>query len=278
MDLLPAVEPPIPRPISLNRHLKPDEAFVWLEKGWNDFKSGDMHASLIYGVFVFCVSQLLIGVLVLLDADFAFFPALGAFLVMGPALAMGLYEKSRRLAMGKSVNLDSMIRVEARSPHQMFFIGLILVFLCLLWMRAAVLIYALFFGMHQFPGFTELLRSLLTTPEGWGLLFVGSLFGALFAALGFAISALSVPMLLNEKTDAFTAMGASMTLIWHNIPVMLGWGNIVFGLFLFSVITGFVGLIVVFPVLGHATWHAYVAIRGDPDSPVFMPAVSESTP
>lgn len=275
MDSLPAVEPPIPRPITLNRHLKPDDAFIWLEKGWNDFKSGDTNASLIYGAFVFFVSQLLVGVLFLLDADYAFFPALGAFLVMGPALAMGLYEKSRRLAGGEEVNLDSMIRVEARSPHQMFYIGLILVLLCLLWMRAAVLIYALFFGMHQFPGFIELLRSLLTTPEGWGLLFVGSIFGALFAALGFAISALSVPMLLNEKTDAFSAMGASMALIWHNIPVMLGWGAIVFVLFVFSVLTGFVGLIVAFPVLGHATWHVYVDIRGDTDTPVFMPAISE---
>ena len=69
-----------------------------------------------------------------------------------------------------------------------------------------------------------------------------------------------------------------MTLIWHNIPVMLGWGSIVFVLFLLSVLTGFLGLIVAFPVLGHATWHAYVAIRGTPDTPVFMPAVpAEST-
>ena len=275
MDSPPAVEPPTIRPIALNRHLKPDDAFIWLEKGWNDFKNGDMNASLIYGVFVFVISLLLVGGLFLLNADFAFFPALGAFLVMGPALAMGLYEKSRRLASGEPVNLDSMIRVDVHSPHQMFYIGLILLLLCLLWMRAAVLIYALFFGMHQFPGFVELLRSLLLTPAGWGLLFVGSLFGALFAALGFAISALSVPMLLNEKTDAFSAMGASMTLIWHNVPVMLGWGVIVFALFLASVLTGFVGLIVIFPVLGHATWHAYVAIRGDPDNPVFMPAISE---
>ena len=275
MDSLPAVELPISRRNTLNRHLKPDDALIWLEKGWHDFKSGDMNASLIYGVFVYIVSLSLVGGLFLLKADYAFFPALGAFLVMGPALAMGLYENSRRLANGEPVNLDSMIRVETRSPHQMFYIGLILLLLCLLWMRAAVLIYALFFGMHQFPGFTELLRLLLLTPDGWGLLFVGSVFGALFAAMGFAISALSVPMLLNEKTDAFTAMGASMTLIWHNAPVMLGWGIIVFALFLASVLTGFIGLIVIFPVLGHATWHAYVAIRGDQHIPVVTPAIAE---
>lgn len=277
MDSLPELEPPVGRASALNRQLRTDEAYAWLRAGWDDFTREELGASVIYGGFVFFVSSLLVGGLFWVGADYAFFPALGAFLVVGPALALGLYEKSRRMMNNEAVNLDSMIFVQTRSPYQVFFIGLVLLLLGLLWMRAAVLIYALFFGFHQFPGFASLLGSLFLTPSGWGLLMVGSLFGGLFAALGFAISALSVPMLLNERTDAFTAMGASITLIWNNLPVMFTWGGIVLALFIVCLLTGMLGLVVVFPVLGHATWHAYVAIRGNPDEPVFAPAIAESS-
>jgi uncharacterized membrane protein len=102
---------------------------------------------------------------------------------------------------------------------------------------------------------------LFTTPTGWAMLLVGSVVGALFAAFSFAISAVSIPMLLEEKVDALTAMGSSVALVSHNLPVMLAWGLIVLALFLVSLATGLLGLIVVFPLLGHGTWHAYRAIR-----------------
>ncbi len=83
----------------------------------------------------------------------------------------------------------------------------------------------------------------------------------MFAAFSFAISAFSIPMLLEERTDALTAMATSIALVWNNPPVMLAWGAIVLGLFLVSLAAGLLGLIVVFPLLGHGTWHAYHAIR-----------------
>lgn len=273
MDSLPALQPPTQRALSLNRHLNSDEAYRWLRAGWDDFSSEELGASVIYGVFVFALSVLLVGGLFWIGADYVLFPAMGAFLVFAPALAMGLYEKSRRRMAGESISLDHMIYAQSKSPYQLFYIGLILLLLGLLWMRSAVLIYALFFGFHQFPGFGPLLASLFLTPTGWSLLFVGSLFGALFAALGFAISAISIPMLLNERVDAFTAMGASITLVWNNLPVMLTWGGIVLSAFIICMLSGLLGLVVVFPVLGHATWHAYVAIRGDTEVPVFGPAI-----
>ena len=131
----------------------------------------------------------------------------------------------------------------------------------LLWMRAAVIVYALFFGLLPFPGLNHVAAVLFTTPTGWALLIVGSVVGALFAAFSFAISVFAVPMLLDENVDALTAMGTSMALVWNNLPVMLAWGAIVLLLFLLSLATGLLGLIVVFPLLGHGTWHAYRAIR-----------------
>ena len=101
---------------------------------------------------------------------------------------------------------------------------------------------------------------LFTTQVGWAMLIVGSAVGGLFAAFSFAISAFSIPMLLDERVDALTAMGTSMALVWNNLPVMLTWAAIVLALISVGLATGLLGLIVVFPVLGHGTWHAYRAV------------------
>jgi uncharacterized membrane protein len=85
--------------------------------------------------------------------------------------------------------------------------------------------------------------------------------GGLFAAFSFAISVFAIPMLLDQKLDAFTAMGTSISMVWRNLPVMVMWGVIVLVLFLLAVVTGLIGLVIIFPLLGHATWHAYKAIR-----------------
>ncbi|HEY2875794.1 MAG TPA: hypothetical protein VGJ56_28005, partial [Reyranella sp.] len=83
----------------------------------------------------------------------------------------------------------------------------------------------------------------------------------LFAAFSFAISAFSIPMLLDQSTDAFTAMGSSMALVWTNLRVLLIWAFIVLALFLLSLATCMLGLLVIFPLLGHASWHAYRAVQ-----------------
>jgi len=115
--------------------------------------------------------------------------------------------------------------------------------------------------LRPFPGLEHIAPMLFTTPIGGAMVIVGSAVGALFAAFSFAISVFAIPMMLQERVDALTAMGTSMALVWNNRPVMLTWGAIVLILFLLSLATGLLGLIVVFPVLGHGTWHAYRAIR-----------------
>ena len=128
-----------------------------------------------------------------------------------------------------------MLFVRPRSGYQAMFLGVLLLGLFLLWMRAAVLLYALFFGLRPFPGTDEIVPMLFLTPTGWGLLLVGSAVGALFAAFAFAVSVFAVPMLLEERTDALSAMGISMAMVWSNLAVMLAWGAIVLGLFVLSV-------------------------------------------
>ncbi|WP_206601889.1 DUF2189 domain-containing protein [Oceaniglobus indicus] len=260
--MIPKVVPPLPRENTHARDLPWRTAFSWLRAGWSDLWTNPL-PSLLYGVAVFLVSVVVVWFLFRLEYDYALFPALAGFMVVGPLIASGLYEKSRRLEDGAHTGILQMVFVKPRAGRAGLFMGVMLLGLFLLWMRAAVLIYALFFGMVAFPGTAEIVPMLFLTPTGWGLLVAGSVVGGLFAAFAFAISVFAVPMLLSERIDALSALGISMAMVWANLPVMLAWGAIVLVLFAASILTLGLGLIVAFPVLGHATWHAYRAVRGD---------------
>ncbi|HKP25820.1 MAG TPA: DUF2189 domain-containing protein [Dongiaceae bacterium] len=260
MSTIPAVMPPLPRDQSLGRGYAPATALQWLNAGWRDLLVQPA-TSLIHGFIVFLVSAVIVFGLFAFGWDYILFPAFAGFMVVGPILAVGLYEKSRRIAAGESVSLAQMTIVRIASGGQILFTGVLLCLLMLLWMRAAVIIYALFFGLRPFPGLEHIAPMLFTTPIGGAMVIVGGAVGALFAAFSFAISVFSIPMMLEERVDALTAMGTSMALVWNNRPVMLTWGAIVLALFLLSLATGLLGLIVAFPVLGHGTWHVYRAIR-----------------
>lgn len=259
---LPEVVPPLPVPNPRARNLPRRTALDWLAAGWRDFRTNP-GPSLAYGLLVWAVSVVVVASFFRFGMDYYLFPALAGFMVLGPVMAAGLYEKSRRLETGARTTLGAMLAVRPQAGHQAWFMGALLLLLFLLWMRAAVIVYAIFFGIRPFPGMDEILPMLVLTPTGWAMLLVGSLVGALFAAFAFAASVFSIPMLLNEDTDAMSAMGISIALVWNNLAVMLAWGAIVVGLFALSALTGLLALIVVFPVLGHATWHAYRAIRGE---------------
>lgn len=243
------------------RNLPASRVFTWLGDGWRDLWTHPW-MSLAYGVAIFLVTVLLIWSLVAFGWDYILFPALAGLIVLGPVLAAGLYDKSQALTAGEKPSLGRSLRVRPQAGGQIFFIGVLLTLVALLWMRAAVLIYALFFGYGPFPGMNHIVDLLLTTPSGWAMLVTGTAIGGLFAAFAFAISVFSVPMMLNERTDAVTAMGISMTMVWNNLRVTIAWGAVVLLLLILCVLTALVGLIIIFPLLGHATWHAYRDIRG----------------
>ena len=253
-------EMPLPLSAQRRRNLPAGAALSWLGAGWRDLWRNP-GPSLLYGLAVFAVSAVIVWGLFRLGLDYILFPALAGFMVMGPLLAIGLYQKSRAIEQGEPVSLSRMIFVKAASGGQVWYTGAILSLLMLVWMRAAVIIYALFFGLRPFPGLHEVAAMLFGTPIGWAMLLVGTVVGGLFAAFSFAISAFAIPMLLDERVDAFTAMGTSISMVWRNLPVMIAWGAIGLALCLVSVATGLLGLIVVFPLLGHATWHSYRALR-----------------
>ena len=262
MTGIPAVEPPLRIEPRWGRNLPRRAALDWLAAGWRDTWENPI-PSLAYGLLVTLMSIGIVAGLFYLGWNFILLPALAGFMVTGPVLAIGLYEKSRRLQAGQPVSLAAMILVHPRSGGQVLFSGAILLMLMLLWMRAAVIIYALFLGVQPFSGLADVSPMLLGTPTGWASLITGSAVGALFAAFAFGISLFAIPMLLDQRTDALTAMGSSLALVWYNRAAVLVWGAIVSALFALAVLTGLLGLIVMFPVMGHATWHAWGAVKAD---------------
>ncbi len=252
--------PGMPLAEQRRRHLPAGAAFGWLLAGWRDLWHNPL-PSLLYGLAVFLLSIAITWGLFRLQLDYILFPALAGFMVVGPLVAIGLYRKSRDVEEGVRPSLSRMILVKAASGPQVWYTGAILCLLMLVWMRAAVIIYALFMGLRPFPGLDRIVAILFTTTEGWGMIIVGTAVGGLFAAFSFAVSTFAIPMLLAERTDAFTAMGTSISLVFRNLPVMLAWGAIVLALTVIGIVTGFLGLIVIFPLLGHGTWHSYKAIR-----------------
>ena len=260
VDIIPPTVPAAPKAVDHNRHLPITAAFSWLALGWRDLWTRPL-PSLLYGLGIALLSLLVIVAMINFGWVQILFPALAGFLVVGPLLATGLYEKSRRLAAGEKVTLWSMIFPRRNGGTHTLFVGAILLTLMLVWMRAAVLLYALFFGWRPFPGFDGVVEMLFTTPTGLAMLATGTAVGGLFAAFAFAISAFSIPMMLDRRLDAFSAMGLSMSLVWNNLPAALLWGAIVLVLTAVSLGTALIGLIVIFPLLGHATWHGYAAVR-----------------
>lgn len=260
MAVIPAVERPLRPTLRWDRNLPVRAPLGWLKAGWRDTWQ-QPGLSLQYGLLVTAISMCIVGGLFKLGWDFILLPALAGFMVTGPLLAIGLYEKSRKIALGETLTLQSMVFVRPKSGGQVLFSGALLLVLMLLWMRAAVIIYALFLGVQPFGGLAQVLPMLLHTPTGWAILAVGTAIGALFAAFSFAISVFAIPMLLDWRTDALTAMGSSLALVWHNLPVMVVWGAIVSALFLVALASGLLGLIIIFPLLGHATWHAWDSVK-----------------
>jgi uncharacterized membrane protein len=262
MTIIPPVTSPLPTPNRWARPLTAADPYKWLALGWRDLKTVPS-MSIAYGVIIFLISVGFVGGLIALGRDYILFPTFAGFMVVGPILAVGLYEKSRRIEADQPLRWHDIFFVRPRSGGQIVFTGLLLCLLMMVWMRAAVIIYALFFGLLPFPGLDHIAPMLFTTGVGLAMLAVGTAVGGLFAAFSFAISAFSIPMLLNEPIDALTAMGSSMALVWNNLRVLLVWAVIVLALFLLSLATGMIGLIVIYPLLGHATWHSYRAVQAE---------------
>lgn len=222
----------------------------WLTAGWQDLRA-NLGFSLCYGTALVLAGWVTIWLLAVTGTGWMLLPLLAGGVLVGPLATIGLYSISRG-------------RKGVASKGQIALVGGVLMIFALTWIRAATVLFAIAFGLRPFAGFTETVELLFSTHQGWSLVIVGSLTGGLFAALGFAISAFSLPMLVDREIDGFSAMGLSFNATTHNFWLSLWWGGSITFLTAVGILTGLLGLAVVFPLLGYATWHAYADLfHGD---------------
>lgn len=227
----------------------------WLKRGAADLRACG-GASLFYGLCFAGVGGLLL--LALRHAVQLVTAVTTGFMLVGPFFAIGLYELSRRREAGEPAMLAPTMTAWRRNLAAIGIYSLILIVLYLLWARATMVMFALFYqgGMPTVEGFlAELMKF-----DNLDFLIAYLLVGALFAGLVFAFSAVSIPMMLDRNQDAVTAMLASFVALTRNFPAMLVWAMAIVALTILGFATALVGLVVTMPLVGHATWHAYRAL------------------
>jgi uncharacterized membrane protein len=250
VTLAPRIEP-----LSLRDPLR------WLVRGWVDF-TRHPGIGLYYGFAFLSMGWTL---LLVFEHAPAYTLALSAgFLLAGPFMCMGLYQVSMRLEQGEKPDFGASLTAWDTRTGTMAIFGAVLLILEMIWGRAALIVFALSFdGMPDFKGsIGALLR-----PENLEFIVAYCSVGALFAGLIFSISVVSIPMILHRQVDAVTAAITSLRVVLAAPLVMLFWGLLITVLVVVAMLPWFIGLLVVGPVLGHASWHAYRAAVGD-DAPL----------
>ncbi|MDH3287375.1 MAG: DUF2189 domain-containing protein [Betaproteobacteria bacterium] len=229
--------------------------FAWLAAGWQDFRAAP-GASLFYGLAF-------VGMGFLLNALFASRPhitlALGTgFTLIGPFLTIGIYDLSRRRQRGEKPQLAASLSAWRANPGAIGFYAIILLLLFAGWARVSVLLVALLFE-GSMPSVATFLQHLVFSGENAAFLVIYIGVGAGFALLVFALSVVSIPLMMDRGTDTVTAMIASFLALTRSFPAMLVWAALIAALVFAGLATFYLGLALTGPLVGHATWHAYRA-------------------
>ena len=252
VSFTPYIPPPSEAPHKEITDLQLSDPFRWLARGWRDLMAAK-GVSVFYGACFWSMS-LVLGAVFRNKPEYAMSIASGCLLV-GPFLALGLYEVSRRRELGLAAELGGSLQCWRPHLRSMGLLILVLIVLELLWGRASLVVFAVFFNTGM-PSTTGVIQAIFN-PENWEFLAVYAVVGSVFASLVFAVSVVSIPMILDRGTDAISAAITSLEVVFDNVAVMALWGVLLAALVFVALIPWGVGLLVIGPWLGHASWHAY---------------------
>ena len=228
-----------------------------LKAGYEDFKA--VRADAIFIVLIYPIAGLVMfGLGMQADMVPLLAPLIAGFALIGPVAALGLYEISRRREQGHEVHwLDAFGVFRSPSLGAILALGFYLVMLLLVWLAAAHAIFLHTMGPQAPTALGQFLIQAVTTSAGWTMILAGTLVGFGFALVALAISVVSFPLLLDRKVGLPVAVVTSVRVLRRNPRVILTWGCIVAAFLVLGALPLMLGLIVVIPVLGHATWHLY---------------------
>ena len=233
-----------------------EQPWEWLRKGWADLRRAPVF-SLTYGA-VFVAVSLLMTLGLLADGLFFIVPVLAAgFFLVAPMLGIGLYQISANLETGAPVHFCQAREAWRRNAVQLAAMALVLVFMMLVWMLAAILVFALFFD-NPVPTWERFIPTVFLSGENNTFVLAGVLVGGVIAVFTFAISAVTVPMLMDRPAvDVMTAMRTSVAAVRRNWQPMGLWAALIVLFVGLGILTWFIGLLIAMPLVGHGTWHAY---------------------
>lgn len=230
-----------------------DRPLAWLKAGWRDLR-GNPVPSLAYGLLFGIAGDLIL--LASLNHPHLFTAAISGFFILAPLLAAGLYELSRQRALGKFTTFIESLAHLGRRAETLAQLGLVLALLALVWERTSAIMFAMLGGSAGVDA-THFLTQILASGEHRGFVAAWFIVGGCLALLTFAISVVSVPMILDRDCDVITAMMSSLRAFAVNLEPLVLWSAMIVFLTLLGFATLLFGLIFFMPLLGHASWHAY---------------------
>ncbi len=248
----PYIPPPSEAPRKEILPLPWSAPWSWLVSGWSDMRAFP-GISGFYGC-AFWLMAFILGAVFRSKPEYTMTIASGC-LLLGPFLAMGLYDVSRRREEGSLPTWALSASCWRSHVRSMGMLVLVLIVLELLWGRASLVVFAVFFNTGM-PSTTGVIQAVFN-PDNWEFLAVYLVVGGVFAGLVYATAVVSIPMILDRDTDAISAGITSLQVVFSNLPVMLLWGALLTTLVVVALIPWGIGLLIIGPWLGHASWHAY---------------------
>lgn len=238
------------------RQLKRDDLIECLLQGWRDFAAAPLYGLFFGGIYALG-GMLLVALFMALRLPWIGYPLTMGFALIVPFVAAGTYEVSRTLERKEALSWGNVLgAVWSRSGKDLGWMALVTVFALIIWVDFAIFLFLMFYGLHV-PTVYELVVAVLSTGKGLLFAVVGNLLGAVTAMFVFSITAVSFPLLVDRDVDFVTAMLTSIRCVLKNPAQMIAWALLI-ALFLgVSILSGFVGLFVTLPMLGHASWHLY---------------------
>ncbi len=239
------------------RSISFDDVKAALSAGVKDFFAAPLFG-LFFGAFYALGGLLLVLFIARLDMHYMIYPLAIGFPLVGPFIAVGLYEVSRGIQRGEVLTWKSVLaKVWEQKGRELSIMAFVTLFIMWVWMYQVRLLVALFLGHKSFSTLAGFMQNVLHTTEGLEFLAVGHVVGAVLYAVLFTVTVVSIPLLLDRDVDFVTAIITSFKAVLKNPVVMLGWALVVLVLTALAMMPAFLGLLIVLPVLGHATWHLY---------------------